>query len=255
MAHTATQLVDIVDDKSSSQIAWTVDGQTNPVRLRWLINTAVKSRSSRTLAVLDLKGAKFDARVQINSKADKLVETLARDCVAAFYQHSELVYESADPFHFGPLRVGKSPSAFENSLYESYGGMNKFETPFAIALDACGETWHRNPSVGGFHIPLLSEGDTASFFPDFIVWRKNLVYCIDTKGGHLLSDAAARKLFDIKEDGKTRLHVRFVSEGRQESIGGKAIKGGFTVWKAKLGQPTPIFVESLDKAVSEALKA
>lgn len=254
LAHTATQVVDLVDDVAPSQVAWNVDGQTNPVRLRWLINTAVKARSSRTLAVLDLKGPKFDARVQLNSKASKLVDVLARDCVAAFYQHSDLVYESADPFHFGPIRLGKNPTSYENSLYERYGGMNKFELAFAAALDAFGETWHRNPSVGGFHIPLLSEGDTASFFPDFIAWRKNVIYCVDTKGSHLLSEAASRKLFDIREDGKVRLHVRFVSEGQQASIGGKAIKGGYTVWKAKLGQPTPIAVDSLDAAVAEALK-
>lgn len=254
LAHTATQIIDLVDNGATVPATWSANGHTNPVRLRWLINTAVKARSSRTLAVLDLKGPKFDARVQLNSKANKLVDALARDCVAAFYQHSELVYESADPFHFGPIRVGKNPSTYEHSLYERYGGMNKFELAFAGALDTSGELWHRNPSVGGFHIPLLSEGDTASFFPDFIAWRKGVVYCVDTKGGHLLSEAASRKLFDIREDGKVRLHVRFVSEGQQTAIGGKVIKGGYTVWKAKLGQPTAVSVDSLDAAVAESLK-
>ena len=106
----------------------------------------------------------------------------------------------------------------------------------------------------GFFIPLLSEGDTASFFPDFIVWKKGLIFCIDTKAGHLLSDAVARKLFDIKEDGRTKLHVRFVTDGKQFALRDKVIKGGFTIWKMKSGSPVPIHVSSLTTAVSESLK-
>jgi type III restriction enzyme len=187
------------------------------VRLRWLVNTAIRSRSSRALAVVDLKNPKFDVRVQLQSKADKLTDKLSREVVEAFYEHSDLVYESIKPFQFGTLRVPKAAPAFSNGLYERYSGFNKFELAFVKALDANGATWHRNPSSGGFFIPLLSEGDTASFYPDFIVWRKGLIFCVDTKGGHLLSDAVARKLFDIKEDGKTKLQVRFVTEGKQTS--------------------------------------
>ena len=148
----------------------------------------------------------------------------------------------------------KIAPAFANGLYERYSSFNKFELPFAQALDKSGHAWHRNPSAGGFHIPLLSEGDTASFYPDFIVWKGGMIYCLDTKGGHLLSDAVARKLFDIQEDGKTRLKVRFISEGKQAELRGKAIKGGHTVWKMKSGSPTPIYVESMNDAVKECLK-
>ncbi|MEQ1758727.1 MAG: hypothetical protein ABL986_10440 [Vicinamibacterales bacterium] len=164
------------------------------------------------------------------------------------------MYESVNPFQFGTLRVPKGSPAFANGLYERYSGFNKFELAFARALDAGGATWHRNPSSGGFFIPLLSEGDTASFYPDFVVWRKSLIYCVDTKGGHLLSDAVARKLFDIKEDGMTKLQVRFVTEGKQSELRGKVMKGGFTVWKVKSGSPTPVYVPSLEKAVAESLK-
>lgn len=70
----------------------------------------------------------------------------------------------------------------------------------------------------------------------------------------MLSDAVARKLFDIKEDGKTKLHVRFISEGKQTELRGKAIKGGYTVWKMKSNNPTPIHVDTLEKAVKECLR-
>jgi len=254
-AHTTTQVVDLEElGKDAGAAEWKTDGHTNPVRLRWLTNTAIKSRSSRALAVVDLKDAKFDVRVQVQSKADKLTEKLAREIVEAFYQKSDLVYESIKPFKFGTLRVPKNAPAFTYGLYERYTGFNKFELAFARALDGAGQVWHRNPSSGGFYIPLLSEGDTTSFYPDFIVWKKGNIFCLDTKGGHLLSDAVARKLFDIKEDGRTKVQVRFITEGKQSELRGKVIKGGYTVWKMKTGFPTPIHVETLDKAVTECLR-
>ena len=254
-AHTTTQTVDLESLSKDADVGqWTTGGHTNPVRLRWLVNTAIKSRSSRARAIVDLKHPKFDVRVQIQSKADKLADNLSRDIVEAFFEQSDLVYESSRPFQFGTLRVPKAAPVFTNGLYERYREFNKFELAFARALDTSGAVWHRNPSTGGFFIPLLSEGDTASFFPDFIVWRKSLIFCVDTKGGHLLSDAVARKLFDIKEDGKTKIQVRFVTAGKQSKLRHKVIKGGFTVWKMKAGSPTAIYVPSLKTAVTESLK-
>jgi type III restriction enzyme len=254
-AHVASQVVDLKDLAAEGGApTWTAEGHTNPVRLRWLVNTALRSRSNRALAVTDFKDHKFDARVQVQSNANKAAEKVAREIVAAYYQHAELVYESSHPFQFGTMRVPKNAPKFTNGLYERYSGLNKFELPFAQALDESGNTWHRNPSAGGFHIPLLSEGDTASFYPDFIVWKGNMVYCLDTKGSHLLSDAVARKLFDIQDGGKTKIHVRFITEGRQSQLRGSIAKGGYTVWKMKSGNPTPIHVDDLDKAVKECLK-
>lgn len=254
-AHTATQIVDMTElGKDAEAAEWKAGGHTNPVRLRWLVNTALKARSSRVLAVVDLKPPKFDVRVQVQSSADRYAEKLAADIVGAYYQLSELVYETLKPFRFGPMRVPKNAPPFTNGLYERYAGFNKFELAFAEELDKTGDTWHRNLSSGGFHIPLLSEGDTSSFFPDFIVWKGTNVYCLDTKGGHLLTDAVARKLFDIQDDGKARILVRFISEGKQTELRGKALKGGYTVWKMKSGTPTPIHVANLEKAVKECLK-
>lgn len=254
-AHSTTQTVDLKGlDQQDGQSSWIAAGHTNPVRLRWLVSTALRARSTRALAVTDLKDNKFDVLVQVHSNADKQAEKLAREIVACYFQHAELVYESLKPFQFGPLRAPLGAPTFKHSLYPRYGGLNKLEKPFADAIDASGHTWHRNPSSGGFHIPLLSEGDTQAFYPDFLVWKGKLVYCLDTKGSHLLTDAVARKLFDIQDEGKTRVLVRFISEGKQTELRGKAVKGGYTVWKMKAGSPTPIHVDSLEKAVKECLK-
>ncbi|GJH34217.1 DEAD/DEAH box helicase family protein [Paraburkholderia hospita] len=254
-AHAAKKVVDLKKlDGDDEPTAWIAHGQTNPVRLRWLVNNALRSRSNRALAATNLQGTKFDVRVQVQSNAHKLAESLAANIVKTYFQHSELVYASESAFPFGTMRVPKAGVIFTNGLYERYHGFNKFELAFAQAIDANGFTWHRNPSAGGFSIPLLSEGDTTTFYPDFIVWKKDLIYCLDTKGGHLLSDAVARKLFDIQDDGMTKIHVRFISEGTQTELRGKALKGGFTVWKMKSGSPTPIHVEDLDDALKECLK-
>lgn len=127
--------------------------------------------------------------------------------------------------------------------------------PGAVAaLDKTGHPWHRNAVSGGFSIPLLTEGDTGAFYPDFLVWKGKKVFCIDTKGGHLLSDAVARKLFDISEGDQVKLHVRFITEGKQKKLMEKPTKEGFTVWKMKSGNPTPIHVATMDDAVKECLK-
>lgn len=254
-AHRKTETVDISNlDKESGQ-DWTASGHANRVRLRWLVGNSIRARSRAALAVVDLKASKFDVRVEAGSNAASAADDLAREIVSTYYQLTSLVYESEREFTFSTMRVPKKAQAFENSLYERYAGLNKFETPFASALDSVGLTWHRNPSNGGFRIPLLSEGDSASFSPDFLVWKGKLVFCLDTKGAHLLTDAVARKLFDIQDEGTTKILTRFISEGKQTAIGGKAIKGGYTVWKMKGGSPTPIHVSTIDQAVKECLKA
>ncbi len=249
-----TEMVDISDLAKSVDQDWTISGHANRVRLRWLVNNAIRARSRAALAVVDLKASKFDVRVEAGSNAALAAESLARDIVAAYYQMTSLVYESTREFTFSVMRVPKKAQTYENGLYTRYAGLNKFEQVFALALDGAGHIWHRNPNNGGFRIPLLSEGDSASFSPDFIVWKGKLVFCLDTKGGHLLTDAVARKLFDIQDEGTTKILTRFISEGKQSIIGGKAIKGGYTVWKMKSGTPTPIHVSSIDQAVKECLK-
>lgn len=254
-AYQTTQVIDMTALGADGTAEWVAQGHTNPVRLRWLVTSAVKARSSRVLSIVDLKGPKFDVRVQAQSAADRNAVKLAGEVVAAYYEYSDLFYESLNEFKFGTLRVPNSAPSFTNGLYERYAGFNKFELAFAEELDKKGCTWHRNPSSGGFHIPLLSEGDTGAFYPDFIAWQGKNVFCLDTKGGHLLGEAVTRKLFDIKDhDGKVNVLVRFISEGNQKELRGKAIKGGYTVWKMKSGSPTGVHVATLDKAVQECLK-
>jgi type III restriction enzyme len=255
-ARTATRVIEITRPSDAGRTEWTSAGGTNPVRLRWLLTTAIRERSSRVLALTDLSDSKFDARVQINSPAAALVNDVAERLVQIHFQHSTLVYESNSPFSFGPVRVTKRPATFVHSLYQRYSGLNRFELEFAEALDKVGVRWHRNPNAGGYSIPLLTPGDAGSFRPDFVAWMGKKIFCMDTKGKHLLSEAVARKLFDIvdPDTDRTVLHVRLVSRGKQEALGAKATGGGFTVWKLRTGTASPIHVPTIERAISEALK-
>ncbi|TPG48462.1 hypothetical protein EAH75_08345 [Rhodanobacter glycinis] len=255
-ARTAKTEIDMTKLGDSSKAAWSPGGDTNPVRVRWLLTNAIRERSSRVSAMVDTTDSKFDVRVQMNSPAASMVGDVAERVVEAYFDHSELSYETSSPMDFGPLRTAKDASTFTCSLYERYGGLNKMEMKFAEALDRAKVRWHRNPNAGGYSIPLLTPGDTGSFRPDFLVWSGKKVFCLDTKGKHLLSDAVARKLFDIQDPdtGKVALHVRLISEGKQTSLGSKASGGGYTVWKMKSGSVHPVHVESMDKAVAACLK-
>lgn len=157
-AHSKTETVDISDLAKEIGHDWTASGHANRVRLRWLVSNAIRGRSRAALAVVDLKASKFDVRVEAGSNAAAAADTLAREIVSTYYQLTSLVYESELEFTFSTMRVPKKAQAFENGLYPRYAGLNKFEAPFAAALDKAGHTWHRNPSNGGFRIPLLSEG-------------------------------------------------------------------------------------------------
>lgn len=254
-ARAASNVIDLKELKVAEESPnWIVKGNTNPVRLRWLAALALKARSGGALAATHLNDHKFDVRVQIQSTANKLAEAYANRIAEAYFQLAELSYASFQPFHFGPIRVKKGSPAYENAVYERYSGLNKLELPCAASIDKTGLAWHRNPVSGGFSIPLLSEGDTGAFYPDFLVWKGKKVFCIDTKGGHLLSDAVARKLFDIFEDEQLKLHVRFITEGKQKKLMEKPTKEGFTVWKMKGGNPTPIHVATMDDAIKECIK-
>lgn len=121
---------------------------------------------------------------------------------------------------------------FKHSLHAGYDDLNDFEKSFAKALDGEGAPWARNPARTGYGIPLIAPGPTNWFYPDFLVWKDDKVFAIDTKGGHLIAEAVARKLLNIKHPDGTplKLHVRLVSQGTYDTEATQVTKEGFTVW-------------------------
>lgn len=106
---------------------------------------------------------------------------------------------------------------FKHALHDEYNGLNPFETSVAVALDALGSQWCRNPvSTGyGIPIPVLGEG-TTNFYPDFLLWGKKRLWALDPKGKHLLSDAIRTKLLGVSNVSgmKQKISVAFIIEGQ-----------------------------------------
>ena len=177
-AESATAVIRVHDRAGTAgEPEWTDGGHTNPVRLRWLLSLAVRSCAPQAGKIIVASDPKFDVRVQVRSNAEIAVKELAEKIGAAYYEQSELIYEDSDPFVFGPVRVVKEGAMrFNNSLYPQYGKLGAEELAFAKGLDAANVTWHRNPISGGWSIPLLTPGDTANFFPDFLVWKGSKVF-------------------------------------------------------------------------------
>lgn len=231
--------------------------------LRWLIAARIREISHRVLNITDTAGKMFDVPVHFGSQIDRLVIDAAQKAVRLYREHASLDYNHEAEVSFPPMWIRPSKAvSFDHAVFEKYSGLNDFELMFARALDALplrrqykGMIWHRNPSSdGGYVIPLLDDGETANFYPDFIVWHKDLVYCLDTKGRHLLDEAVRRKLFDIKEGRTTKLVTRFITKGKQSSVNEKPIRDGYTVWRFKDNREYPVPCDSPDEAAEKALE-
>ena len=131
---------------------------------------------------------------------------------------------------------------FKHAIHEAYSDLNELEKEFAQALDKSKKPWCRNPSQGGYEIPLLDRGNTRTFNPDFIVWvDKKHIVAIDTKGDHLIVEDAGRKLFHIDAVAPgPKMSIRLVTEGHWGVVNGtpnkEKGKSGYTVWSLKQGK-------------------
>jgi type III restriction enzyme len=127
----------------------------------------------------------------------------------------------------------------------------------AEAIDETGLDWCRNPENGGYSIPLLEKGDTRRFFPDFLIWKDDLVFALDPKGGHLLHKDAWRKLLNIQDEKRRAVLVRLISEGEWTAAAIQQVsRKGYTVWSTvkTTGRQRARHVATATEAVEAALK-
>lgn len=236
---------------------WTAElTETRKVRLRWLITTRIRERSHRVLLITETSDKSFDIPVQFGSLVDEHIISKVEGAIETYKTEANLDYNSDDEYTFPTIRIRPSKAvSFKNAIYQKYSGLNEFERNFAKALDSKNVIWHRNHSSnGGYNIPLLDDGITANFFPDFLVWKEDLIISLDTKGKHILDEAIKRKLFDIKEIRTTKIITRFITKGKQSNRNDKPTKEGYTVWKFKNNQEYAVQCETIDDAVDECLK-
>ena len=225
-----------VGTSSSGEPKWKPFEQTAMVRARWLFEREVRRKHLGALGVVDRSSPKLDALVGFGSPAALHITDIANEVVSVYIDNVIISQRDDDSYVVSEQRVRiDDAQPFKNALHKAYDGLNPFERSFAEALDKTGCKWSRNVPRVGYGIPLITLGPTRKFYPDFLVWKHKIVFAIDTKGGHLLSEAAARKLLriDAPSNPSVRLKVRLVSEGRWNVAAERIDDEGYTVWSVK----------------------
>lgn len=252
----------IIGGPSGQTFEWEDFGDSASVLARWLFAREVARIHKGALGIAitsraDGTPTKFDARIGFDSPAAAHVADVAKKVGEAFVDQAYLKLRGPNPFEVGSVFVNSEELvSFKNALHKGYDDFNPFELEFAKTLDKTKLTWCRNPVRSGYSIPLPQPGKTLNFFPDFLVWKKKDVFAIDTKGSHLHADAA-RKLVTIKpaNASKTRVFVRFVSDGLVDENGPRADSSGYTVWSFKpSGDPEFTHCESMNEALEACLQ-
>jgi type III restriction enzyme len=217
-------------------------------------------RAGGPINLVDIELPKFDALIELTSPAADHIRSKAREVVEAYIAHSRIFQNDFDaPYSVGPIQVDPAEAvSFTKALHNKYSGLNPLELKFARALDKSQRVWARNPRNSGFYIPLLDLSSASTYWPDFLVWVDKVIVAIDTKGGHLLTDATLGKLFEIDTLGEpAKVVLRLVSQGEaQVSPGGQINKlsnSGFTVWSWKAGKLHAQVAEDEKKVVKLAL--
>ena len=206
---------------------------SNPVMARFVLRRALQAQHPKVADIINWADPKLDARIEINSLAAKELRDAAAELVSLYLEYTRLVCEADNPHLVGPVLVVRDKLVpFTNAVHEGYSDLNPGEEEIAHALDETGHAWARNPSAGGFSIPLLERGRTRNFFPDFLVWKGDTVFAIDPKGEPYLPTDAGRKLLSIRDDSdKQFVTVRLVTEGKWNTDTLRPLtQEGFTAW-------------------------
>jgi type III restriction enzyme len=212
---------------------WVDFAQTSRVSVRWVFRREVSRNYRLALTVVNSDGPKFDARVGVGSPAFSHVVDIAGETVEKFLDAAQIKQQRPNPYEVGGILARPSEvESFTNALHDGYDGLNLLEKPFAQALDALGLPWCRNPSQVGYKIPLLSPGATVNFFPDFLLWSGDSIFCLDTKGEQLIESDAGRKLLSIvpAKGDTTTVAVKLISKGRWNADRTRTSPDGFTLW-------------------------
>jgi type III restriction enzyme len=241
------------DTPSDVEPEWKKSGDGLPVSARWIIRRAIDRRFPAARGVCDLEASRFGHPVHVGSPAAKALERVGEEVVRVVLENAELSTIPIEPYKVGPISVGDDRIVFKNALHEAYGDLNAQELECARALDTLGWRWCRNPSPGGYALPLLKSGGNQRFFPDFVVWTDRTIWLIDPKGDHLIRDAAAVKL--IAPDhmpGQRPVRVCLITEGKWDAQFSVS-PGGVTVWRLQAGRIVPTTYTSYSALVRKVI--
>jgi type III restriction enzyme len=248
-----------VGEQANAEVEWIERDHGNTVSARWIFQTAVRRQFPLALEVTRSDDPKFDARIELQSPADGVIRKAADEVVQIYLERVVLKQRVHNPYVVGEIIVDPtSAETFTNALHAAYSGLNRsLELPFAKELDRLKLTWCRNPSRSGFAIPLLSPGQSKSFYPDFLIWKGGNVFALDTTGEHILESKLGRKLLAIEPHPKSKIKliVRLISRGHWNDQPQRESAEGFTMWS--LGHANalhPIHVGTISEALKAALR-
>lgn len=238
------QILQTIGKESSSREEWVEVEHSNRVTARWVFLRELQKRHRKAAGLCDIEHPKFDAFIEFNSPAAALIREQAERVADAYIENSVVMQNALDnPYVVDSVAVNETRLIrFKNAIHEGYSDLNELEKEFAHALDKTKKVWCRNPSQGGYEIPLLDRGNTRTFNPDFLVWADaKHVVAIDTKGDHLIVEAAGRKLFHIEAVAPgQKVSIRLVTEGHWCVANGvpsnERGQTGYTVWSLKQGK-------------------
>jgi type III restriction enzyme len=243
---------------SDLEAKWETYKRSSVVSARWLFTREVRRLFQNALGITPTSDSKFDALIGVGSPAHTHIRNLAHEVVDVYLDNVYLKQRKPDPYTVGSILVRTSEMrTFKNAVHEGYDGLNTLEIDFAEAVDQIGLPWCRNPSRTGYGIPLITPGTTRTFYPDFLVWGDAEVFAIDTTGGHLLPEKAARKLLSIRRDPgvSPAITIRFISEGTWTAAMTQEDSLGYTVWEqGPSGERRAIRFDDIKAALQRAIR-
>lgn len=244
-----------IGSEQAADTEWADFEQSNRVSARWVFSREVARRYKPALGVMSTDTPLFDAHVGVGSSAFSSIVGSAKEAVEEYLRYAVVKLLKPKPYVVGSTLVRRGGmETFKNALHEGYDNLNGLELAFARALDETGLTWVRNRSQTGYKIPLVTQGPTTWFFPDFLVWVGDDVICVDTKAAFIADEEARRKLLAVEphKDVSTQVLVKFVTEGRWKSDGTIDSPDGYSIWELGSGQALRIIpfedLESLTKS-------
>ncbi|WP_342152276.1 DEAD/DEAH box helicase family protein [Methylorubrum sp. SB2] len=246
-----------VGDGSAAEIVTEQREHSNRVVARWVVRRAMQASYPEAAKTVDWADPRFEALVEITSRAAADLRDRAERLVDTFIDNADLTFEDSNPYTVASvLTKPDKVEPFLNAGHKGYSDLSDIEMECAKAIDALGLTWVRNPSNGGYSIPLLEKGGSRRFYPDFVVWKDDLVYALDPKGKHLIKNDASVKLMSIRDEtGKERVLVRLITEGKwkYDPIR-EGTRDGFSVWRINAaGKPRCTHHDTMEAAVRKAL--
>jgi len=250
-------LQNIGSDMSNKQaeMEWKETEHTNRITARWLFKRQIQKTYPNVVNLCNTELSKFDALIEYNSLAAINIIEKADEVIKKFIEYSIIIQDAAHTDIVPEIYIDpKKAKEFKYSLHPKYSDFNDFELVFAKELDKTKKLWLRNPPKGLFEIPLLDQGDTNYFNPDFLVWTKKTIFAIDTKGDHLIATDSSRKLFTLeKRDKGPDLKIKLVTKGEWNEDKRKIDDKGFTVWYVKNGKVTRNHCITLKQCVEDCL--